>query len=75
MHAQQRHARRSELDGERDAVQPPADVDDDRHVVVGQPERASPLSMRAFHEQRHGAELRGVLDMCDLPGTAKVPSR
>ena len=31
-------ARRGELDGERDAVEPPADVGDDRRVLVGQRE-------------------------------------
>ncbi len=63
MHTEQRYACRGQLDDERDAVQPPADVDDDRHVVVGQP-KARVHGMCAFDEQRHGAELRGVLDLC-----------
>ena len=41
MHAEQRHARRGQFDGERNAVQSPADVDDDGDVVARPAESAS----------------------------------
>jgi hypothetical protein len=47
MDAEQRHACGGQLDGKRDAVQPPADVDDDRHVVVGQPKARSTACARS----------------------------
>ena len=48
-----------ELDRERYTVETPADVADDRHVVVGEPERFID-ERRTVDEQRDGAESEGV---------------
>ena len=70
------HARRGELDRERDAVEPTADVDDGRRVLLGQAEIGL-RGHRAIHEKayRRKASQCGRRDaLCCGSGTASAGS-
>src|SRR5438093_1400402 len=62
MNAEQRHACGRELDRKRDAVQSPTYRDYLVDVVVPKSKLVVDR-VRAFHEQRHGAELSRILEL------------